>query len=76
LKVTHHGDEHLICLSSDEVALLVDMCHAAVFSDHLVCRRDREKRLKQFMGDVQMTLFDTAQSVWRRKRTIQKTVGS
>lgn len=75
MKVTHHGDEHLICLSSEEVALLVDMCHAAVFSDHLVTRNDTMPRLKRFMGEVQSSLFDTAQAVWRRKRTIRKLAG-
>ena len=73
MKVTHHGDEHLVFLSSEEVALLVDMCHAAVISDHLVNERDNSRRLKRFMGDVQASLFDTAQTVWRRKRIIRKT---
>lgn len=73
MKVTHHGDEHLICLSSEEVALLVDMCHAAVISDHLSPEREGNRRLKRFMGDVQTSLFDTAQSVWKMKRNRRKT---
>jgi hypothetical protein len=72
LKVTHHGDEHLIRLSSDEVALLVDMCHAAVISDHLTAEKDTTRRLRTFMGEVQISLFDTAQAVWARKRRIRK----
>jgi len=35
MKVTHHGDEHLLCLTSEEVGLLVDLVHAGAFSDHL-----------------------------------------
>jgi len=71
LKVTHHGDEHLVCLSSEEVALLVDLCHAAVFSD-LLGEEERGARLKRFMGEVQTSLFATAQTVWRQKRRIRK----
>ena len=76
MKVTHHGDDHLICLSSEEVALRVDMCHAAVISDHLGVEKEAPARLRQFMGEVQTSLFDTAQAVWRRKRRIRKVAGS
>jgi hypothetical protein len=76
LKVTHHGDDHLVCLSSEEVALLVDICHAAVISDHLGVEKEAPARLRQFMGEVQTSLFDTAQAVWRHKRRIRKVAGS
>lgn len=72
MKVTHHGDDHLICLSSEEVALFVDLCHAAVFSDQLALSQGRSRRLKRFMADVQTSLFDTAQAVWRAKRLLRK----
>ena len=68
MKVTHLGDDHLVCLSSDEVALLVDMCHAALISGHLSADRDTPQRLRRFMDAVQLSLFDTAQSVWQSKR--------
>lgn len=70
MKVTHHGDEHLLCLSSEEVALLVDLCHAAAFSDHLARETRRGHRLRRFMTEVQQSLFDTAQGVWRSKRRL------
>lgn len=76
MKVTHHRDEHLLCLSSEEVALLVDMCHAAVISDHLPARKSTQLRLRRFMGELQVSLFDTAQSVWRRRWSMQKGSGS
>jgi len=76
VKVTHHGDEHLVCLSSEEVALLVDMCHAAVISDHLPAGKGTQRRLHHFMGELQASLFDTAQSVWRRRWSISKGAGS
>jgi hypothetical protein len=68
MKVTHHGDEHLLNLSSEEVALLVDLCHAAAFSDELASGGETRLRLQRFMGDVQSSLFETAQEVWKRRR--------
>jgi hypothetical protein len=76
VKVTHHGDEHLVCLSSEEVALLVDMCHAAVISDHLAAGKTTQRRLHRFMGELQSSLFDTAQTVWRRRWPVAKGQGS
>ena len=68
MKVTHHHDEHLISLSSEEVALLVDLCHAGAFSDELVQGQDTRRQLDRFLGDMQSSLFDTAQTVWKRQR--------
>jgi hypothetical protein len=68
MKVIHHGEEHLVCLSSEEVALLVDLCHAAAISDHLAAGPGSRRRLRRFMGEVQSGLFETAQTVWRRHR--------
>ena len=68
MKVTHHDDEHLISLSSEEVALLVDLCHAGAFSDELVQGQDTRRQLDRFLGDMQSSLFDTAQTVWKRQR--------
>ena len=67
MKVSHLGDEHLLCLSSEEVALLVDLCHAAVFSDALGASEGRSAPLRRFMAEMQNSLFSTAQSVWRRR---------
>jgi len=72
MKVTHHGEAHLICLSSEEVALLVDLCHAAAFSDELSPGEETRRRLMRFMGEVQTSLFDTAQEVWKLQRTPAK----
>ena len=68
MKVSHLGEEHLVCLSSEEVALLVDLCHAAVFSDELGAAEGRSAPLRQFMDEMQQSLFSTAQSVWQRQR--------
>jgi len=66
MKVSHLGDEHLVCLSSEEVALLVDLCHAGVFSDELGADEGRSAALHRFMAELQASLFSTAQGVWRR----------
>jgi hypothetical protein len=50
------------------VALLVDLCHAAVFSDELGATEGRSEPLKRFMDEMQQSLFSTAQSVWKRQR--------
>lgn len=68
MKVTHHHDEHLICLTSEEVALLVDLCHAGAFSDELVPDGETRRQLRRLLGDIQQSLFDTAQTVWQRQR--------
>ena len=71
MKVTHHADEHLVCLSSEEVALLIDLCHAGAFSDELVQGKDSRRHLDRFLGEMQSSLFETAQTVWRRRRREQ-----
>ena len=68
MKVTHHADQHLVCLSSEEVALLIDLCHAGAFSDELVQGQDARHRLERFLGEMQCSLFETAQTVWRQRR--------
>jgi hypothetical protein len=70
MKVTHHGDEHLLCLSSEEVGLLVDLCHAGAFSDLLPRSRSKRRRLESFLGDVRATLMRTAQGQRRPRPTV------
>lgn len=68
MKVIHHDDEHLLCLSSEEVALLVDLCNAGLYSDLLGHDRTPPGRLMRFMGALQQSLTSTAQGVWNRQR--------
>ncbi len=67
VRVIHHNNEHLLCLSSEEAALLLDLCHAGVISDHLSPARSRRRRLEKLLGDLQGALHATAQAVWRRQ---------
>ncbi|MEI8251780.1 MAG: hypothetical protein WCF98_11470 [Synechococcus sp. ELA057] len=68
MKVSHLGENHLLSLSSEEVALLVDLCHAALFSDELGAAEGRSASLRRFMEQMQDSLFSTAQAEWRRRR--------
>jgi hypothetical protein len=75
MKVTHHNDQHLICLSSEEVALLIDLCHAGAFSDELVQGEETRHRLERFLGEMQSSLYATAQSVWRHRGSNRRPSG-
>jgi hypothetical protein len=68
LKVTHYNDEHLIGLSSEEAALFVDVCHAAIFSDFMPQDPETQNRLMLLLGQVQIGLLPTAQQYWEQKR--------
>lgn len=68
MKVIHHDDEHLLCLSSEEVALLVDLCNAGLYSDLLGHDRTPPGPVMRFMGDLQHSLLRTAQGVWSNRR--------
>ena len=68
MKVTHLNDEHLISLSSDEAALFVDVCHAAIFSDFMPRDPETQNRLMLLLGQVQIGLLPTAQRIWEQQR--------
>ena len=64
MKVSHHDDEHLLVLSSEEAALLMDLCHAGVFSDLLPRQRRRRRRFDRLLAELKDSLLDTARQVW------------
>ena len=77
MQVTHRSEDKVqITMSREEVALLVDLCHAAAFSDLLPQRRESQVRVQRFIWDVQNTLFDAAQSVWQAKRHLAMPVAA
>ncbi|MCP9882033.1 hypothetical protein KBY65_06015 [Cyanobium sp. Alchichica 3B3-8F6] len=57
MKVSRHGDQRLLCLSSEEVSLLVDLCHAGAFSDHLSTSAPRRQRFQNCLWQVQQALL-------------------
>ena len=77
MQVTHRSEDNVqITMSREEVAMLVDLCHAAAFSDLLPQRRESQVRVQRFVWDVQNTLFDAAQSVWQAKRHLTMPVAA
>jgi hypothetical protein len=75
MQITHRSEDDVqITMSREEAALLVDLCHAAAFSDLLPRRREAQLRIQRFVWDVQTNLFDAAQSVWKTKRRINMPV--
>ena len=60
IKVIHKDQEHLVSFSSDEVALLLDLCFAGACSDLLPSTNSAKTRLRGFIGQVQECLLDTA----------------
>ncbi|MCF8132995.1 MAG: hypothetical protein K9J72_07730 [Synechococcus sp. Tobar2m-G35] len=67
MKVTHLDDEHLLNLSSSELALLVDMLYAGLFSDLLPADAGTRQRVNALMAQVQDGLFAAAQDTWQRQ---------
>lgn len=61
MRVSSVGDNHLLCLSSEEASLLVDLCHAGAFSDHIAPSRARRERLDAFLWQVQQSLLPAVQ---------------
>ena len=68
MKVIHKDQEHLVSFSSDEVALLLDLCFAGACSDLMPSTTTARTRVKRFLGEVQECLLDTAQQEWLVKR--------
>ena len=77
MQVTQRSEDKVqITMSREEVAMLVDLCHAAAFSDLLPQRRESQVRVQRFVWDVQNTLFDAAQSVWQAQRHLTMPVAA
>ena len=70
MKVVHKDQEHLVSFSSDEVALLLDLCFAGACSDLLPSTKSAKSRVRRFVAQVQECLLDTAQQEWLAKRDL------
>jgi hypothetical protein len=68
MKVIHKDQEHLVSLSSDEVALLLDLSFAGACSDLLPSTNSAKTRVRRFIAQVQECLLDTAQQEWLAKQ--------
>ncbi|KMM16461.1 hypothetical protein [Synechococcus sp. GFB01] len=67
MKVSRLGDDHLLCLSAEEVDLLVDLCHAGAFSDHIATTAGRRQRLDALLWEMQQSLLPAVQKRYGRK---------
>ena len=67
MRVTSVGTDHLLCLSEEEVGLLVDLCHAGSFSEHIASSAERRERVDAFMWKVQQSLLPAVQKRYGRK---------
>jgi hypothetical protein len=61
MRVSSVGTNHLLCLSEEEVGLLVDLCHAGAFSEHIASSADRRERVDAFLWQVQRSLLPAVQ---------------
>jgi hypothetical protein len=67
MKVSCVGGDHLICLSAEEVDLLVDLCHAGAFSEHIASSGERRERLNVFLWQVQRSLLPSVQKRYGKR---------
>ena len=67
MRVSSVGTNHLLCLSEEEVGLLVDLCHAGAFSEHIASSAERRERVDAFMWQVQQSLLPAVQKRYGKK---------
>jgi hypothetical protein len=68
MRVSSVGTNHLLCLSEEEVSLLVDLCHAGAFSEHIASSPERREHVDAFLWQVQQSLLPAVQKRHGRKQ--------
>lgn len=68
MRVSSVGTDHLLCLSEVEVDLLVDLCHAGAFSEHIASSPERREAVDAFLWQVQQSLLPVVQKRYGKKR--------
>lgn len=68
MRVSSVGTNQLLCLSEDEVGLLVDLCHAGAFSEHIASSPERREDVDAFLWQVQRSLLPAVQKRYGRKQ--------
>jgi hypothetical protein len=61
VKISSFGGNHLLCLSDEEVGMLVDLCHAGAFSEHIAQSPERREAVDAFLWQVQQSLLPAVQ---------------
>ena len=67
MRVSSVDTNHLLFLSEDEVGLLVDLCHAGAFSEHIASSAERRERVDAFLWQVQQSLLPAVQKRYGKK---------
>ena len=67
MRVSSVGTNHLLWLSEEEVGLLVDLCNAGAFSEHIASSAERRQRVDAFMWQVQQSLLPAVQKRYVNK---------
>jgi len=68
MRVSTVGTDHLLCLSDEEVDLLVDLCHAGACSEHISLSVKRREAVDTFLWQVQKSLLPSVQKRYGKKR--------
>jgi hypothetical protein len=68
MRVSSVSGNHLLSLSDEEVGLLVDLCHAGAFSEHIASSARRREQVDGFLWQVQQSLLPAVQKRYSRKR--------
>lgn len=63
MRASRIGSEHLLCLSDEEIDLLVDLCHAGAYSDCIEARGPRRKRIDRLLWEMQRSLLARVQEL-------------
>jgi hypothetical protein len=61
MRISSADTSHLICLTDEEAAVLVDLCHAGAFSEHIASSPERREQVDAFLWQVQQSLLPAVQ---------------
>lgn len=61
MRVASVDTSHVLCLTAEEVGVLVDLCHAGAFSEHIDSSPQRREQVDAFLWQVQQSLLPAVQ---------------
>jgi hypothetical protein len=64
VRASRIGSEHLLCLSDEEIDLLVDLCHAGAYSDCIEASGSRRKQIDRLLWQMQRSLLPRVQELY------------
>ena len=69
MRASRIGSEHLLCLTDEEIDLLVDLCHAGAYSDCIDPRGSRRQKIDRLLWQMQRSLLPRVQELHGPGRT-------